>query len=61
MQKNYAIVMVASNQFLVDYLLKSPTNDEGDHLEDSSLEMVLDKYTTFVSPNQRTKCLSSRR
>jgi hypothetical protein len=51
--KNSAIVMAASKQFLADYLLKSPANVESHHLVGSSLEVVMDKFNTFASPNCR--------
>jgi hypothetical protein len=45
--------MAASKQFLADYLLKSPANVEGHHLVGSSLEVVMDKFSTLASPNCR--------
>jgi hypothetical protein len=49
--KKSAIVMATNKQFLADYLLKSPANVEGHHLVGSSLEVVMDKFSTLVSPN----------
>lgn len=36
--KNSAIVMAMSKQFLIDYLLKSPSNGKDDHMAYLSLE-----------------------
>ena len=36
-----------------DYLLKSPSNREGHHLACLSLDVVMDNFTTFASPNCR--------
>ena len=44
--KNSAIIMATSRKFLVNYLLKSPSNDES-----SPLEVVMDKFSTLASPN----------
>jgi hypothetical protein len=49
--KNSAIVMAASKKKLVDYLLKSPANVEGHYVVGSSLEVVINKFSTFTSPN----------
>ena len=49
--KNFAIVMTVSKQFLVDYLLKSPSNGKDHHMAGSSLEVIMDKFRTLVSPN----------
>ena len=49
--KNSTINMAANKKFLTDYLLKFPSNGEGHHLAGSSLEVVMDKFSTFVSPN----------
>jgi hypothetical protein len=51
--KNSAILMAASKQFLADYLLKSLANVEGHHLVGSSLEVVMDKFSTLASSNYR--------
>jgi hypothetical protein len=51
--KNSAIVMAASKNFVADYLLESPSNGEGHHLAGSSLEVVMDKFSVFVSRNCR--------
>ena len=51
--KNSVIVMAASKKFLVDYLLKSPSNGEGYYLAGSLLEVVMDKFSTLASPNCR--------
>jgi hypothetical protein len=50
---NSAIVMAASKQFLADYFLRSPTVGEGHHLVGSSLEVVMDKFSTLAFPNCR--------
>ena len=49
--KNSTIVMAASKQCLADYLLKSPANGQNHHLVGSSLEVVIDKFSTHASPN----------
>jgi hypothetical protein len=59
--KNSAIVMAASKQFLADYLLKSPANVEGHHLVGSSLEVIMDKFSTLASPNYRNFVSGSKR
>jgi hypothetical protein len=59
--KNSAIVMAASKQFLADYLLKYSANVEGHHLVGSSLEIVMDKFNTLVSPNYRNFVSGSKR
>jgi hypothetical protein len=46
---NSAIVMAASKQFLADYLLRSPTIEEGHHLVGSSLEVMMDKFSTLAN------------
>ena len=51
--KKLAIVMVASKQFLANYLLKSPASGENHRLVGSSLEVVMDKFNTFASQNCR--------
>ena len=51
--KNSAIIMAASKQFLADYLLKSSTSSKNHHLVGSSLEVVMDKFSTLASPNYR--------
>ena len=43
--------MVVSKLFLANYLLESLASGEGHHLVDSSLEVVMDKFIIFVSPN----------
>ena len=48
---NSTIILGASKQLLADYLRKSPTIGEGHHLVGSSLEVVMDKYSTLASPN----------
>ena len=59
--KNSAIVMPSSKKFLADYLLKSPSNGEGHHLAGSSLEVVMDKFSTLASPNYRNFVSGSKR
>ena len=49
--KNFAIVKVASKQFLVEYILKSPLPREENHFHGVSLEIVVDKFSTLASPN----------
>ena len=49
--KNSAIVMATSKTFIADYLLKSPSNGEGHYLVGSSMEVVMDKFSTLASPN----------
>jgi hypothetical protein len=49
--KNLAIVMRASRQFLTSYLLKSPSNGEGHHLVGSSLDVVMNKFNILTFPN----------
>ena len=51
--KKNLIVMAANKKFLADYFLKSPSNGEGHHLAGSSLEVVMDKFSTLASPNCR--------
>ena len=58
---NSAIVMAASKQFLADYLLRSPTIGENHHLVGSSLEVVMDKFSTLASPNCRNFVSGSKR
>jgi hypothetical protein len=45
--------MAASKKFLVDYLLKSPSNNGGHHLAGKLLEVVMDKFRILASPNCR--------
>jgi hypothetical protein len=54
-------VLAASKQFLADYLLKSPANVEGHHLVGSSLEVVMNKFSTFASPNYHNFVSGSKR
>jgi hypothetical protein len=49
--------MAASKQFLADYLLKSPANVEGHHLVGSSIEVVMDKFSTLASSNCHKLCI----
>ena len=49
--KNSTIIMAASKQFLADYLFKSPASGENHHLVGSFLEVVMDNFSTFTSPN----------
>jgi hypothetical protein len=49
--KNFAIVMAMSKQFLIDYLLKSPSNGKGHHMAYLLLEVVMDKFSTLTYPN----------
>ena len=58
---NTTIVLGASKQFLAEYLLKSSTIDEGHHLVGSSLEVVMDKFSTFASPNYHNFVSGSKR
>ena len=51
--KNFVIVMPMNKQFLADYLLKFPFNDEGRHLTCSSLKVIMDKFNTLVYLNYR--------
>ena len=50
---NFANVMVASKQFLVDYILKSPLPGEKNHLHGASIENVMDKFSTLASPTYK--------
>ena len=50
-KKTLVKMMVASKQFWVDYLLKSPTINEGYHLVGSSFGVVMDKFNILVSLN----------
>ena len=59
--KNLAIVMATSKQFLVDYLLKSPASVENHHLVGSSLEVGMDKFSTFASSICRNFVFGSKR
>ena len=43
--------MATSKQSLAGYLLKSPVGGENHHLVGSSLEVVMDKFSTFAYPN----------
>lgn len=56
--KNFVIVMATSRQLLEDYLLKS--NCEGHHLACSSLEVVMDNFSTLASPNYHNFVSSSK-
>ena len=58
--KNLAIIMVVSKQVLADYLLKSPASGESNHLVGSSLEVVMDKFSTIVSSNCRNFVFESK-
>ena len=58
--KNSAIVMAASKKFLTNYLLKSPSNGDGHHLADSSLKVVMDKFSTIASPNYHNFVFGSK-
>ena len=49
--KNFAIVLAVSKQFLANYLLKFPSNNEGHHLASFSLEVLMDKFRIFISAN----------
>ena len=55
-----AIVLGANKQFLADYLLKFPTIGEGHYLVGLSLEVVMDKFSTFASPNCRIFIFGSK-
>ena len=59
--KNSAIVIATSKTFLAYYLLKSPSNGEGHHLAGSSLEVVMDKFSTLASQNCRNFVSGSKR
>jgi hypothetical protein len=59
--KNSAIVMTTNKQFLTNYLLKSPSNSERHRLTCSSLEVVMDKFSTLASPNCRNFVSDSKR
>ena len=48
--KNSTIVMVASKQFLVDYILKSPILGEINQLHGILLDVIIDKFSTLASP-----------
>ena len=43
--------MAASKRFLANYLLKTPASGENHHLGGSFLEVVMDKFNAFASPN----------
>ena len=43
--------MATNKQFPANYLLRSPASGEGHRLVGSSLEVVMDKFGTLVSPN----------
>ena len=58
---NSAIVMAASKRFIADYLLKFPSNGEGHHLAGSTLEVVMNKLSNFISPNCRNFVSCSKR
>lgn len=49
--KNSTIVMVASKQFMFDYILKSPLSRELNHHHGASLEVVMDRFSTLAYPN----------
>ena len=49
--KNLAIILATSKQFLVDYLLKSPASGKNQQLVGSSLEVVMEKFSTLASLN----------
>jgi hypothetical protein len=49
--RNFAIIMAANKKFLANYLLKSPSNGDEHHLSGSSLQFVMDKFSTLASPN----------
>ena len=51
--KNFVIMIATNKHFLIDYLLKSPSNNEGHYLVGLSLEVVMDKSSTLTSPNCR--------
>ena len=53
--------MAASKKFLLDYLLKSPSNGDEHHLGGSSLEVVIDTFNYLASPNCRNFVLGSNR
>ena len=53
--------MAANKKFLADYLLKSPSNDEGHHLAGLLLEVVMDKFNTIASPNYHNFVSGSKR
>ena len=59
--KNFTIVMAMRKRFLADYLLKSPSNGEGHHLVGSSLEIVMDKFSTLAFLNCRNFVSGSKR
>ena len=48
---NFAIVVATSKQFLVEYLFTSPSNGERHHLANLTLEVVVNKFSIFSSPN----------
>lgn len=52
--------MVAAKEFLTDYLLKSSSNSKGHHPKASSLEVIIDKFNTFASPNCCNYVLGSK-
>ena len=43
--------MATIKQFLADYLFKSPASGENHQLVGSSLEVVMDKFSTLASSN----------
>ena len=49
--KNSAIVMAMIKQFLIDYLLESPSNGKDHHLVGLLLEVVMDKFSALTYPN----------
>ena len=46
---------------MLDYLLKFPSNDDEHHLGGSSLEVVMDKFSSLASPNCRNLVSGSNR
>lgn len=59
--KNLTIVMLANEQFLAYYIFTSPLQGEKTHLRGASLEVVLDKFSTLVSPNCKNFMVRSKR
>ena len=58
--KKSIIVMAASKQFLSYHLFESHWNLEGYYLVGSSLEVVMDKFTTLASLNCRNFVVGSK-
>jgi hypothetical protein len=58
---NSAIVMASNKKILTDYRLKSPSNSKGHHLVGSSLEVVINKFSTLASLYCRNFVSGSRR